>query len=68
MEQLCETIRQSVLERMDFSKELPDAELQELIAKEMSYSERHILTLHGQALIEFDKKYGSLYRDVEKCS
>lgn len=38
------------------------------IAKEMSYSERHILTLHGQALLEFDKKYGSLYRDIEKCS
>ena len=37
MEQLCETIRRQVLDRMDFTKELPDAELQELIAKEMSY-------------------------------
>lgn len=37
MEQLCENVRQQVLERMDFTKELPDAELQELIAKEMSY-------------------------------
>lgn len=37
MEQLCEIIRKQVLGRMDFTKELPDAELQELIAKEMSY-------------------------------
>ena len=36
MEQICEKIREQVLERMDFSKELPDIELQELIAKEMS--------------------------------
>ena len=36
MEQICENIRAQVLERMDFSKELPDIELQELIAKEMS--------------------------------
>lgn len=37
MEQLCERIRRQVLDRMDFTKELPDTELQELIAKEMSY-------------------------------
>ena len=37
MEQLCETIRRQVLERMDFTQEFPDAKLQELIAKEMSY-------------------------------
>lgn len=37
MEQLCERIRRQVLDRMDFTKELPDIELQELIAKEMSY-------------------------------
>ena len=37
MEQLCETIRRQVLERMDFTEEFPDAKLQELIAKEMSY-------------------------------
>lgn len=36
MEQLCEKIRQTVLTRMDFSKELSDNELLELIAKEMS--------------------------------
>ena len=37
MNQLCEKIREQVLNRMDFTKELPDAELQELIAKEMSW-------------------------------
>ena len=37
MEQLCEVIRRQVLTRMDFTKELPDVDLQELIAKEMSY-------------------------------
>lgn len=37
MDQLCEAIRKQVLERMDFTKEFPDAQLQELIAREMSY-------------------------------
>ena len=37
MEQLCEKIRRRVLDAMDFMKELPDAALLELIAKEMSY-------------------------------
>lgn len=37
MEQLCESIRKQVLERMDFTKELSDVELQELIAREMSH-------------------------------
>jgi len=37
MEQLCETIRGQVLERMDFSRELTDEELLALIAKEMSH-------------------------------
>ena len=37
MEQLCEDIRKLVLNRMDFTKELADAELRELIAREMSY-------------------------------
>lgn len=36
MEQLCERIRSQVLERMDFSRELSDVELRELIAKELS--------------------------------
>lgn len=37
MDQLCEAIRKQVIERMDFTKEFPDAQLQELIAREMSY-------------------------------
>lgn len=53
MEQLCETIRQRVLERMDFSKELPDAELQELIAKEMSYQKNvERLTIQQRIFVE----------------
>lgn len=36
MEHLCELLRQQVLDRMDFSKELPDVELQEMIAREMA--------------------------------
>ena len=36
MELLCERVRQEVLERMDFTKELPDSELLELIAREIS--------------------------------
>ena len=53
MEQLCETIRQSVLERMDFSKELPDAELQELIAKEMSCQKNvERLTIQQRIFVE----------------
>ena len=31
------------------------------IAKEMNYSERHIITLHGEALQEFERKFGNLY-------
>ena len=36
MEQLCECIKHRVVDRMDFTRELSDVELQELIAKEMS--------------------------------
>lgn len=36
MEKLCERIRKKVLERIDFSRELADEELRDLIAKEMS--------------------------------
>ena len=36
MERLCETLREQVLESMDFSRELPDTELQELIARQMA--------------------------------
>ena len=37
MDKLCEGLRKQVLERMDFTKELSNVELQELIAREMSY-------------------------------
>ncbi len=36
MNNLCEWVKEQVLERMDFSKELPDLELQEMIAREMA--------------------------------
>ncbi len=36
MEQLCEVLRERVLDRMDFSRELTNDELQEMIAKEMA--------------------------------
>lgn len=36
MDQLCECIREQVLESMDFTRELPDEELQELIARQMA--------------------------------
>ena len=53
MEQLCESIRKQVLERMDFTKELSDVELQELIAREMSY-QRDVkqLTIQQRIFVE----------------
>ena len=53
MEQLCETIRKQVIERMDFARELTDAELQELIAKEMS-GQREVgrLTISQRVFVE----------------
>lgn len=38
MNELCERLRQQVLERLDFTKELSDTEVQELIARQMSQS------------------------------
>lgn len=53
MEQLCEAIRRQVLERMDFSRELEDVELQELIAKEMSYQkEVERLSIQQRVFVE----------------
>lgn len=53
MEQLCEAIRRQVLERMDFSRELEDVELQELIAKEMSYQkEAERLSIQQRIFVE----------------
>ena len=53
MERLCESIRKQVLERMDFTKELSDVELQELIAREMSYQkEVKQLTIQQRIFVE----------------
>ena len=53
MEQLCECIREQVLERMDFTKELPDEELQELIAKEMAcHKEVERLSIQQRVCLE----------------
>ena len=37
MDKLCEEIKKRILERMDFSRELPDLELKEMIALEMAH-------------------------------
>lgn len=39
----------------------------EKIADEMHYSFRHITRIHGRALIEFEKKYGTLYIENDLC-
>ena len=53
MERLCDSIRKQVLERMDFTKELSDVELQELIAREMSYQkEMKQLTIQQRIFVE----------------
>lgn len=53
MEQLCDKIRRSVLDRMDFSKELTDIELRELIAKEISCQKAvEYLTLQERVFVE----------------
>lgn len=53
MDKLCEEIREQVLERMDFSKEVPDAELQEMIARQMARSERtSTLSLNQRIILE----------------
>ena len=38
MDKLCERIKERILERMDFTRELPDLELKEIIAKEISHT------------------------------
>lgn len=53
MEQLCERIRKHVLDRMDFSRELADVELRELIAKEMScQKDVESLTIQQRVFVE----------------
>lgn len=53
MEMWCEKIRMRVLERIDFSRELPDEELREMIAKEMgTQKEIHQITLKERKTLE----------------
>lgn len=53
MELLCERIRKQVLDRMDFSRELADVELRELIAKEMSFQKDvESLTIQQRVFVE----------------
>lgn len=53
MDKLCEQIREQVLERIDFSKEVPDVELQEMIVRQMARNERtNNLSLGQRALLE----------------
>ena len=53
MEKWCEIIRQQVLEKIDFSRELPDVELREIIAKEMAGNrEINQMTLSQRIVLE----------------
>lgn len=53
MEKWCEIIRQQVLEKIDFSRELPDVELREIIAKEMAGNkEMNQITLSQRIVLE----------------
>lgn len=51
--ELCELIRNKLLERMDFSRELPDSELQEMIARELARcSETEMLSVSHRIQLE----------------
>lgn len=53
MDNLCEQLRERILERIDFSRELPDMELREMIAKEMAQCEKTMmLSLHQRMTVE----------------
>ena len=53
MEELCEIIRNSVLDRMDFSRELSNEELQEIIARELSENKGvHRLSIQDRVVLE----------------
>lgn len=53
MEQLCECVREQVLESMDFTRELPDEELQELIARQMAaHQEVERLSIQQRVFVE----------------
>jgi len=53
VEKWCETIREKVLEKIDFSREVPDVELREIIAKEMAGNrEINQMTLSQRIVLE----------------
>lgn len=53
MDKLCELLRERVLERMDFSKELEEKELKELIARELAaVKEAHELSILERVSVE----------------
>jgi len=53
MDELSEIIRSQVLERMDFSKELSDVELQEMIVRQMAQNtQTSMLSLHKRKMLE----------------
>lgn len=64
MEQLCEKIRKQVLDQIDFTKELPDLELQELIAKEMSY-EKEVERLSVQQRVHLEQRVFNSLRKLD---
>ncbi len=64
MERMCEEIRQAVLERMDFTKEFPDSELLELIAREMS-QQKGIERLNVQQRIFVEQRVFNSLRKLD---
>ncbi len=53
MDKLCEQIREQVLEELDFTKELPDTQLQEKITRQMSHNKVvSSLSLNQRVLLE----------------
>lgn len=53
MDELCERLRKRVLERLDFSKELEEPELKELIARELAVTEEGVnLTISDRIVAE----------------
>lgn len=60
MDELCEILKEQVLERMDFSKELPDVELQELIARELVRDEKFSILSLNQRIIIQQRVFNSL--------
>lgn len=53
MNELCEKVKEQVLERIDFSKELPDVELKDMIARELVHcKETETLSLSKRIRLE----------------